>query len=61
VCAARPPKVIIERARMERVGNRGSTHNGAYTTGVDDADDSGDAWADGAYQHQQETRSRADA
>jgi hypothetical protein len=54
-------KVIIERARMERVGNWGPAHNGAYTTGADDADDSDDAWADGAYQHRQETRSRADA
>ncbi|KAJ1634180.1 hypothetical protein T492DRAFT_865520 [Pavlovales sp. CCMP2436] len=48
-------KVIIERARMERVGN------GAYNTSSDDANDSDDAWADGAYQHRQETRSRADA
>jgi hypothetical protein len=31
---------------MERVGNWGPAHNGAYTTGADDADDSDDAWAD---------------
>jgi hypothetical protein len=54
-------KVIIERARMERVGNWGPTRNGEYATGSDDANDSDDAWADGAYQHRQETRSRADA
>jgi hypothetical protein len=54
-------KVIIERARMERVGNWSPAHNGAYTTGADDADDSDDAWADGAYQHRQEMRSHADA
>jgi hypothetical protein len=35
--------------------------SGKYTTGADDADDSDVAWADGAYQHRQETRSRVDA
>jgi hypothetical protein len=43
------------------LSDRTGRPNGAYTTCADDADDSDDAWADGAYQHRQETRLRADA